>query len=355
MKRLCRFTFEFKEETDAYEKFSKRDSDGPKWVNLDIIDSCNLNCIYCFAKTKRKKVLSFEEARKIIDKLSQLKISELLISGGEPLLNKDIFRIASYAKMKGMVVHISSNGYLMTKENIKNIKESGITQVQINLDGINPETHDKIRGKPNSFDYAMIAVKNLVDEGVNVILTSVLLKINHDEILEIFKIAKRLNVSGYRLYDLIPSGMGKSNFEEMHVQPLKRKKLLEDLFVLSKELGVKKIRTLEGFVFDSNFKKFLYFGCLACKLGCSIRTNGDVLPCPCCTNEQFVLGNIKKEPLLKIWKQSENLKYFRDLKQSEMAGKCSECEYFNICKGGCRAAAVGYYGSPLASDPRCWR
>jgi len=95
-----------------------------------------------------------------IEDLAEMRIPLLMFSGGEPLVRKDFWELAFYAKSKGLKTALSSNGTLIMRRVAEKIKKSGIEYVGISLDGAKKETHDAMRNQPGSFDKSVKALKN---------------------------------------------------------------------------------------------------------------------------------------------------------------------------------------------------
>lgn len=131
------------------EYFIKRPFTGPIFGGLMVTYKCNMQCIMCdLWRRKVENELSFNEIKKIVDDLSYLGVSGIALSGGEPLVRKDIFDIIKYIKSKKIPVAMSTNGLLLAKKETTDILfESGIDSIALSLDSVNPELHNRLRGK----------------------------------------------------------------------------------------------------------------------------------------------------------------------------------------------------------------
>jgi len=105
----------------------------PILVNLQITRRCNLRCIHCDIREAPerysniiKNEFSTEEIKEIVDSLKSMGTSYISISRGEPFIRKDIYEVIQYIKEKGLGLHISSNGTLITKEDAKRINDLGL-------------------------------------------------------------------------------------------------------------------------------------------------------------------------------------------------------------------------------------
>jgi len=102
---------------------------------------------------------SFEEAKRVLDDISSYASPVVVLSGGEPLLRKDVFDIAKYGGEKGLRMCLATNGTLITEELCGKIKEADIKMVSLSLDGSTAEIHDNFRNSPGAFDATVNAAK----------------------------------------------------------------------------------------------------------------------------------------------------------------------------------------------------
>lgn len=136
----------------------------PITVRLEPTNTCNLHCPLCPAGQnllKREKgFLSFENAKKIIDEAYEYSLHLRLFGAGEPLLNKDLFKIIEYAKAKNMLVNFHTNAYFLDEFNIKKVIDSGVDELVVSLDGASQETYSKYR-VGGDFERALTSLKLL--------------------------------------------------------------------------------------------------------------------------------------------------------------------------------------------------
>jgi uncharacterized radical SAM superfamily Fe-S cluster-containing enzyme len=120
----------------------------PFLVVWDYTNLCNLKCKHCYANAGKfaNDELTTEQKYEVVDQLDKAGVVAIAFSGGEPLMRKDLFEIASYTKEKGMYASIATNGTLISKGVAKKLKKIGIDYVEISLDHVNPVIHDRFRG-----------------------------------------------------------------------------------------------------------------------------------------------------------------------------------------------------------------
>ena len=121
----------------------------PKWIAWEITRRCNLKCVHCRSSSEMEIAghpdFTTEEAYRIIDDIAGYAKPVIVLSGGEPLLRKDVFDIAKYGTDKDLRMCIATNGMLVTEEICKKMNASGVKMVSLSLDGSTEKVHDDFR------------------------------------------------------------------------------------------------------------------------------------------------------------------------------------------------------------------
>jgi MoaA/NifB/PqqE/SkfB family radical SAM enzyme len=149
----------------------------PFFVSYQITLRCNRRCVFCNAwKLETYRELDTRQAKKVVGELGDFGVRTLGITGGEPLIRRDLEEIAAYAKRRGLIVGVNTNGTLLTPRRAKSVS-SVFDIVFVSLDGFE-RTHDEIRGEKGTFRQAFAGLKNLVavkhdcTVGVNFVLNN---------------------------------------------------------------------------------------------------------------------------------------------------------------------------------------
>jgi MoaA/NifB/PqqE/SkfB family radical SAM enzyme len=161
---------------------------------------------------KHENELTTEEAKRFIDDLADFHVPALLFSGGEPLVRKDLFELAAYAKEKGVRPTLSTNGTLITREVAQKLKDIGVAYVGISLDGLK-DVNDMFRGKEGAYEAAMQGIRNCVAVGQRVGLRFTINEHNAKELDNIFDFIEREEINRVCFYHLVYSGRGEKNGE----------------------------------------------------------------------------------------------------------------------------------------------
>lgn len=339
----------------------------PKWIAWETTQRCNLRCVHCRCSSDMDASegdFTTEEGKKLIDDIVEFCSPVLVLSGGEPLLRKDIFEIARYGTGKGLRMCMATNGTLIDDAVCGKIKSSGIRIVSLSLDGSRAEVHDNFRACPGSFDGILRGAAMLKKHGIEFIINSSFTKRNQDDIAHVFKLAKSIGATAWYMFMIVPTGRGeeimselisKEDYEEILKWHYEQEKLEEDMLMRPTCAPhyyrlVPQLSKKDGSHFERRTLKFSTGGakgCIAAQSICLIDCFGNVKPC---SYFQKSAGNVKQQKFREIWENSQLFKDLRDFKQYK--GKCGACEYINVC-GGCRARADSVYDDYMAEEPFC--
>jgi MoaA/NifB/PqqE/SkfB family radical SAM enzyme len=129
------------------------DHGGPGYLQFAITNICNAKCDFCgFAvdrfDPKKRRSVTLEEARDVIDIAVKNHIGYLLFVGGEPLVHKDLRAMTRYAAQRGIHPMICTNGSLWTEQNMQDLASDGLTSVIMSIDAHDVAKHEKNRGLP---------------------------------------------------------------------------------------------------------------------------------------------------------------------------------------------------------------
>ncbi len=344
----------------------------PILVAWEVTRSCNLACKHCRASALHGPYpgeLTTEECFRLVDQIKEVGDPIVILTGGEPLMRKDIFEILDYAVAKGLRCVMAPNGTLVTEKIAKKMKDHGVARISVSIDFPTEEQHDNFRGVEGAYKGAVQAIKNAHKVGLDVQINSTITKLNYKYLDDLLKLAERLGVVAFHPFLLVPTGRGKE-LEEQELSPEEYEKTLNWIYDMQKGcpniffkptdvphyFRVRMQRAKEeGTVAEmkkahphsARGLESMTRGCLAGIGFCFISHVGQVQPCG---YFEVAAGNIKEQSFKEVW---ENSKLFNDLRDySLLKGKCGVCEYKSIC-GGCRARAYEATGDYLAEEPYC--
>ncbi len=296
----------------------------PIGVQVELTYECNLKCIHCYnaSATKRSwrdgSELKEEEWLSIADQLVASNIFECIISGGEPLLRKNMM-LKFMDKLSKAGVHfiLISNGWLMKEGVIKELKKYMFQYIQISLDGATPHVHDDIRGVKGSWERAIEAALRIKKHNLPLCVATTLMEKNFHQLEEFIDLAADIGANQIIIDKYISTGMAADNEGQLMLPDGWRKKYNE---VIAKKrmqyIGQLQVMTS----LDPAIQ--LRQQILSPNKVALVRPNGNV-KLDCIT--PFVFGNLRKDSLYDIWSKSlcegwqkkEVLSFIDSLKSNE--------------------------------------
>lgn len=332
--------------------------------------ACNLACIHCRACAQTEPApdeLTTDEMKALLDEVASFSSPIFIISGGEPLMRKDVFEVARYARERGLRVAMSPNGTLITEAVAREMATAGIARVSVSIDGPDASRHDAVRGVPGAFDAAMEGLAACRATGIGFQLNTTVMRQNLEDLSAIHQLAVNLGAEAWHVFMLVPTGRGKVDDE---ITPVEYEGVLNWIYETALTSPVP-IRVTCGPHFmrivttrrgkdgdppslvrpkgmearehlDSSSR-----GCLAGNGYCFISHRGEVFPCGYLP---LLAGNVRERSFREIYQESELFRALRD--SSRLEGKCGVCEFAKVC-GGCRARAYSTTGNFLAEEPFC--
>ncbi len=261
---------------------------------------CQCNCVHCSAgKHLRKDVpeLTTKEAKKLIDDSQKLGVTILAFTGGEPLLREDIFELISHVDKRKTMPIMFTNGQFLTDENVDKLVNAGLYSIFVSIDSPIPEEHDSVRGMPGLYEAAIKGLKKLKEKGVFVGLSSYAIRSNTEQGMykKLHKLGQKLGVHNIILFDGVPTGNMLHNIDELLTW-----KLRDEIYEFSANIFKNKIvPPLSSQSWQNSIEANLAgIGCIAANIQYYVSAYGEVAPCDF---TPISFGNIRKEPLKKIW------------------------------------------------------
>jgi radical SAM protein with 4Fe4S-binding SPASM domain len=314
--------------------------------------------------------LTTAECRRVVDEIARINPAVFLIlTGGEPLLRKDLFELGGYAAAKGFTVVLGTNGVLLREKQAKLMREHGILGASISLDSTDRKKHDDFRHLPGAWEGAVRATQALRAEGLDFSLHMSVTDWNADEIPAMIDLANELGAKVLNLFFLVRTGRGRNltditpeQYERIlsylaRVQGVGNGSPSEDPWsapvgnagpLLIRAKCAPHFRRIIWELDPSSplLKNYAHGSCPAGKYYCRITPEGDVTPCP---YMPVAAGNLRQTSFADLW---EHARVFTDLREPALGGRCGACEFSRLC-GGCRCRAYATHGDYLAEDPAC--
>jgi len=257
-------------------------TDKPLVISFEVTHSCTCNCLHCDrgGTTKEKELLKPGDYPALV---SSLRPSVVQVSGGEPLLRKDVVDIVKAIKNRSNglpYIIFVTNGSLLNKENYVELKEAGVDRISVSLDFPN-EKHDEFRRLPGLYAHLEETIPRLAaDFGNNdIAMNSAITKVNLPYLIDLAKKTEEWGVNiSYSAYGILRTG-DKSFFisSQEDLEMLQQK--IHELIQLKKERGGILNSTYTLMKTYEFFKNGCIPNCNAGRRFLVVRPNGYLIPC----------------------------------------------------------------------------
>ena len=177
-----------------------------KDLRISVIDKCNFRCPYCMPKEifgeryqflKNNELLSFEEIYEITKIFAKIGVEKLRITGGEPLLRKDLNLLIKDLKSIDNIkeIALTTNGFLL-KKHAQSLKESGLDRLTVSLDSLNSDSYKKLNGQNLDLNKTLESIEFANHMGFeNIKINTVVMKgINEDQIIKLAEFGRKNNL-----------------------------------------------------------------------------------------------------------------------------------------------------------------
>lgn len=299
-----------------------------KQVTWFVSNKCNLNCLHCGVSANQRefKELSLADFENIIPDLKSIGVEYITLSGGEPLLRKDILDIIVMLKDNNFKVGMVTNATYIEK--LKTLKREHIPDaISISIDGLE-KNHSDIRKSKSNFKQTINGIKIAKELGVKIVsIPTCVYPYNINDLEELKEIIFKQGADQWVLRPVSPSGRadGKSEYEMSYEQ-------IKDLLIYVKNNIEKGYEITVGadLGYLGAFDSYIYLSPYFSNIGwnsMSIIPNGDIkgfdeLHLP-------VEGNIFNHNIKDVW--NTNFQYYRN---PYVPDDCIACNYFGNCRGG---------------------
>jgi radical SAM protein with 4Fe4S-binding SPASM domain len=303
-------------------------------LQIEITPNCNLKCVHCYLScgTVYQNNYSQIPTEKILEILDELKANgaiEVTFTGGEAMLNKDLYKLLKKAKENDLSVSILTNAILLDKELLQSIKETNVSLVQVSLYSMTPEVHDSITQVKGSFEKTMDAIEQFIENDIPVQIGCPIMKENLKTFADVVDWGHKHNL-GVKINSDITAKADFSNDNLVHRLSIDEAKeaitiAIEHSKIYQERLGKR----------NTNNEPLRNSNDPICGIGrymMCLEAGGNYYPCP---GFKLILGNAYNNTINEIWQNSIEILKLRKITTSSYK-KCMECtvnEYCNICPG----------------------
>jgi radical SAM protein with 4Fe4S-binding SPASM domain len=350
----------------------------PYVVSWNLTYRCNLACEHCYLDAggtplvatenfADRSELSTAECFKVIDDIAAFAPECVtILTGGEPLLRRDILDIVRRASERGLWVVVGTNGVRVSENVAARLSEAGARGLSLSLDALDPDRHDRFRNVRGAWRNTVDGAAILSRAGLPFIVQTTAGSHNLGELEAIADFAHdRLAAKVWNLYFLVPTGRGQfvsditpAQYDDVLASLYRIQRKYDRRMLVNAKCAPHYIKTAlehavpaaDGSAEAAPAIRTYSGGAGGCPAGThymGIRPNGDVTPCPYLP---AFAGTLRKSSLADLWTASPLFTGIRE--RTALGGRCGACEMNGHC-GGCRARAFGMTGDLMAEDPLC--
>jgi len=295
---------------------------------------CNLDCLHCgsdCSKQSNYRDMPMGDFLAALDTIKNpAKNLIVVITGGEPLLRKDLPECGREIRKRGMRWSMVSNGYLYNETMHNSLLNAGLGALTISIDGLE-ESHNWLRNNSRSFDRVVTAIDLAANSPrLNFDVVTCVNKKNISELHQIKEFLKKYNVKAWRLFTIIPIGRAPQN-ENLLLSDEEFVHLMDFIQESRKnDKGIDVKFSCEGFVgkYEWKVRDSFYF----CREGINmgpVLIDGSISACPN-IDRSFSQGNIYTDKFYDVWEQK--FQPFRNRNWMRV-GRCKDCKSFKDCQG----------------------
>lgn len=307
---------------------------GPLIVDFELTYDCNLNCEFCYVKKRMTRNIDINRRLVLLNEMIDLGVNHVVFTGGEPLLNGQLFDLLSHLKNNGVNASVNTNATLITNETAELLKSLNVP-VLVSLYGSTPLDHDCQTRVAGSWEKTLTGIKHLKEENVRFGINMTMTKKNFRLIECVAQIASSLGAE-FTFSRFISSS--RKQYEELGLSNSELKELnniikISKLDVLRDSISLSPIPICS----EGDVRSGI---CRAALTRCCITPDLYVKPCPFF---DCLIGYLDNNPLKEIW-LSDDMEYWRSGAYSK---ECLSCDIFAICGGGCKVVASYFHKDPL--------
>ena len=316
------------------------------WLYLYLVDQCNLSCRHCWISPHIGRDLNdgvpVEILKKMIAEAGTLGLQGVKLTGGEPLLYRDIRPLFEFLAAEGIHVIVETNGTLLNRDLLATLRLCRTDQISVSLDAGRAEVHDELRGVKGCFDRTVTGLRLLAENGLGFQVIMTLYRRNLGEIPGLISLCRKVGAGSLKINPMLPCGKGRDRFRDnANLDPAELIRLyrtVEREWSSRKELEI---------IFDlpaafRSIQDITARGIIECRILniLGILANGDISICGIGqTTEELRMGNIRRHSIREVWENDPILADLRAGLPGRLQGICGRCLFRFQCLGSCRANA----------------
>lgn len=313
--------------------FSTSYDDAPRIVIWEMTRACALACSHCRAEAipyRNPSELTTSEAFALVDAVRECGKPIFVLTGGDPLMRDDIYKIAEYATYRGLRVAVSPSATgRLTGAALERLSRAGCKRISLSIDAPTAEIHDRFRGVTGSFKRTLDAAHAARELGIELQINTTVSRFNAGELVQIAALVQGLDAVLWSAFFLVP--VGRANADQV----LNAQETEEAFGVKTTEAPHFRRYTAQREAIGDG-KGFVF-----------ISHTGEICPSGFLP---YAVGNVRADNLIEIYRHDEMMRRLRS--PQTFGGKCGVCEFRRLC-GGSRARAYAMNGDAFAEEPAC--
>lgn len=328
---------------------------------INLTRRCNLACDHCYLDAHTLKngspgELTTDEVCGLLDDVVLCGEGPMVVlTGGEPLMRRDLEEIIAYGAGLGLAMVVGTNGMMLTEQRVRSLKRAGVLGLGISVDSLDPAYHDRFRGRSGAWAKTMAGIEACRRNEISFQIHFSISENNAQEFPAMIDFARDRGARVLNIFFLVCTGRGESVTD---LTPQRYEQVLGELIEAQEQCSDLIIRARCA----PHFKRVAHQrkpasalnrisgkdgdGCIAGTHYCRITPEGAVTACPYIPDE---VGSIRQDSFRTLWAASPALQLLRE---PVLRGTCGTCEYRKLC-GGCRARPLALGGDLMDPDPWC--
>jgi radical SAM protein with 4Fe4S-binding SPASM domain len=323
---------------------------------FEVTQRCNHACLHCYNVWQGEPVRQYPRGELdtsrtlalLAKALEEIDCHHVTLTGGEPLLRKDLPILLDFLCGQNIRVTVISNGRLLDEQNVVSLIEHGVGLFELPLLSHQREIHDQLSAVPGAWDSVLAAMANLRLHHGQVVTAFVATRLNIEHLYETIRLAFAFGARALMLNRFNPGGRGRLYLNELLPSVEQVHKALFVAEAASEELGIPISCSIpiQPCLIETSTFHHLGFG--YCSAGTerayyTLDPLGNVRPC---NHSTTILGNLFEESFGDLV-SLERLNGF----MNALPAPCSACGHRTFCQGGCKAAAQVCFGSLDQTEP----
>jgi pyrroloquinoline quinone biosynthesis protein E len=327
-------------------------SDRPTTLLAELTHRCPLHCPYCsnpLDLIRAQSELTTDDWKRVFTQARALGVLQLGLSGGEPMIRKDLEELAAHARSLGLYTTLVTSGLGLTRARAERLRDAGLEHIQVSIQDADPEVAERIAGV-SSVKQKRAAVALVKELGFAFSINVVLHRANLDRIGEMIDLAAELGADRIELANTQYYGWALEN--RASLMPTREQVMQAQATAREATLRYKgRMQIL--FVLPDYFEQYpkpCYGGWG--KLYIVVAPDGKALPCHGATQiTTLSFDNVRDRSLEWIWQESPAFQAYRG--DEWMREPCRSCPRKTVDFGGCRCQAFALTGGAENTDPVC--